>query len=101
LCFGGPELVSFDFEAISAIQYGVVQRFQTQVKSLVISASDLATSEKLEGVHIDLEQFAHDAYSVHQPYLYLVRPDGYIGFRGPISASTSLMDYLDRFLVSA
>jgi hypothetical protein len=38
----------------------------------------------------------HDTYGATSPCLYLVRPDGYIGFRSPTTEESELFDYLKR-----
>jgi 3-(3-hydroxy-phenyl)propionate hydroxylase len=51
-------------------------------------------------VLMDRQRYAHDKYGVAgTPCLYLIRPDGYIGFRGGADCQASLISYLDRFLI--
>lgn len=51
-----------------------------------------------EGVVVDAEGQAHEAYAVHRDgALYLVRPDGIIAFRGGQSDVTGLSEYLAKW----
>jgi hypothetical protein len=36
----------------------------------------------------------HNTYGATSPCLYLVRPDGYVGFRAPTNDESKLFDYL-------
>jgi hypothetical protein len=45
---------------------------------------------------MDTEQFAHGKYGVETPCLYLIRPDGYVAFRGGIETQDKLTKYLGR-----
>lgn len=49
------------------------------------------------GAAIDPDGAAHDAYGVTGPACFLVRPDGYIAFRGPLTDSAALRAYLARW----
>ncbi len=46
---------------------------------------------------IDALHKAHAKLGVTAPTIYLVRPDNYIGYRGPLDTRGKLIDYLDRF----
>ena len=48
----------------------------------------------------DLDRFAHQAYGLERPTLVLVRPDGYVAFRGADTEGARLGDYLRRHLTS-
>ena len=55
-----------------------------------------------DGVVVDTEGHAHDAYSVGKPGpCFLVRPDGVIAFRSEEPDPTALRDYLGRWYLSA
>jgi len=47
-------------------------------------------------VLVDRLEYLHDKYGVEQACLYLIRPDWYIGFRGGLSDSDKLLDYLGK-----
>jgi len=58
-------------------------------------------SQGAEGVGFllhDRESSAHQAYGAEEPLLCLIRPDGYLGWRGGLGAAQSLRAYLGRWL---
>lgn len=48
----------------------------------------------------DIDRFAHQAYGIKRPMLVLVRPDGYVAFRGAATEGARLGDYFRRHLTS-
>jgi 2-polyprenyl-6-methoxyphenol hydroxylase-like FAD-dependent oxidoreductase len=50
-------------------------------------------------VLVDALHEAHTKFGIAYPGFYLIRPDNYIGFRGPLTSSKELMSYLDHFIV--
>jgi 3-(3-hydroxy-phenyl)propionate hydroxylase len=44
----------------------------------------------------DAMNHLHDEYGVDQPCLYLIRPDWYVAFRGPLASVPDLHSYLER-----
>ena len=48
------------------------------------------------GVLLDTEGAAHHRYQSDLPTLYLIRPDGYIGFRSRPADQSTLTTYLTR-----
>jgi hypothetical protein len=44
----------------------------------------------------DPKQRTHVSYGVSTPSLYLIRPDGYVGFRGHVGDEAELINYLQR-----
>jgi 2-polyprenyl-6-methoxyphenol hydroxylase-like FAD-dependent oxidoreductase len=90
---------------IAAVIDLVNSRFQALIKVHVIATSaDAMKSWKLPFVienalpfldlHLDSELTFHRRYGSESPMLYLVRPDGYIGFRTLSIKKESLADYL-------
>jgi hypothetical protein len=49
-----------------------------------------------EDVVLDPEQHLHDRYGARTPCLYLVRPDGYIGYRAQPGDAEHLGAYFRR-----
>ena len=60
--------------------------------------TDLEVARMVEGgsVLVDRDGAAHKKYRASAPCFYLVRPDGHVGFRGPIGAAGDLVSYLYR-----
>jgi 2-polyprenyl-6-methoxyphenol hydroxylase-like FAD-dependent oxidoreductase len=52
-------------------------------------------------VVLDPEKLAHRRYGAAKECAYLVRPDGYIGFRAQPARADAIVSYLDRWLTSA
>jgi hypothetical protein len=50
---------------------------------------------------IDALHKAHTAFGVTSPAICLIRPDTYIGFRGPVGAADTLIAYLDRIFAAS
>ena len=66
----------------------------------VLAAPRAGGSVVSPGSLLDIERFAHQAYRLDRPALVLVRPDGYVGFRGAATDGAGLGDYLRRHLTS-
>jgi 2-polyprenyl-6-methoxyphenol hydroxylase-like FAD-dependent oxidoreductase len=49
-----------------------------------------------DGPILDVESAVHQRYGSSDPRLYLIRPDGYIGFRGEVAHGAELMAHLGR-----
>jgi 2-polyprenyl-6-methoxyphenol hydroxylase-like FAD-dependent oxidoreductase len=78
-------------------------RFPETVKCfLVVGGFPIASPGGDEAaILLDPMNHAHDHFGVQEACMYLVRPDMYVGFRGKLTDSPALMEYLDRVLVSA
>lgn len=66
----------------------------------VLAAPRAGGSVVLPGSLLDLDRFAHQAYGLDRPTLVLVRPDGYIAFRGAAVDRAQLGGYVQRHLTS-
>ncbi len=49
-----------------------------------LSSKPIASDEQATRLLYDLDHFAHKAFDLSSPATVLVRPDGYIGYRGPL-----------------
>ncbi|GHO50537.1 FAD-dependent monooxygenase [Ktedonospora formicarum] len=72
-----------------------------EIKPLLILNSGLPIQGLDESIEIlfDPEGEAHRRYGARGQALYLVRPDGYIGFRSLLPGEETLLDYLDSIFV--
>ena len=52
----------------------------------------------MAGSLLDIDRFAHQAYRIERPAFVLVRPDGYVAFRGAAREAAQLGDYCRRHL---
>ena len=66
----------------------------------VLAAPRVGGSVVSPGSLLDIDRFAHQAYGIERPSLTLVRPDGYVAFRGAVTDGARLGDYLRRHLTS-
>jgi hypothetical protein len=48
---------------------------------------------------LDSSGSAHRAYGAEDEVLYLIRPDGYVGYRGQPPDAAKLLGYLKRIFV--
>jgi hypothetical protein len=53
-----------------------------------------------QGILLDPDHALHDRYGARTECLYLIRPDGYVGFRSEPVEPEALFDYLGRVLVT-
>jgi hypothetical protein len=58
--------------------------------------SELRSSER---VVLDPERSLHYRYGAETECLYLVRPDGYVGYRSEPATASALHDYLRRIFI--
>jgi hypothetical protein len=66
----------------------------------IVAAHDRPkAAEGAASVTRDPEGRVHATYGAPHGALYLVRPDGYVGFRAPASAAGQVAGHLDRVLV--
>ena len=98
LLFTGTRSSDSTTAALAQVGQAVQQHYGQLVAPhlIVTSAAPPADSLWNGSVLMDREQYAHDAYGVVGPCIYLIRPDWYVGFRGPLAASEALLAYLGR-----
>jgi hypothetical protein len=66
---------------------------------MVIAGTQHPRALAWEGkVLYDSEHVLHQRYGADAPCLYLIRPDGYIGFRSLPARSTYLREYLAKHI---
>jgi 2-polyprenyl-6-methoxyphenol hydroxylase-like FAD-dependent oxidoreductase len=69
-------------------------RYRHSLCTLPVAAGD----QGRRGWHDPARELHRTYQAVRQPRVYLVRPDGYVGFRGSFADSAALAAYLRRFL---
>ena len=97
LLFGGLEPAEADCWKLAAAGAEVITDFGRMVNAHFV-LTDLELANTIEGgsVLLDREHNAHEHYGVKHPCIYLVRPDGYVGFRGGVEHGGELLAYLYR-----
>jgi hypothetical protein len=68
------------------------------VPHLLVASNAWATKAGGRPPLVDVRGSAQKAYGAKAACLYLVRPDGYVAFRGPASAGEALLAHLSRWL---
>ncbi len=74
--------------------------YKDNFTSIIISTTTpktIITSDHITQV-LDETQAGHDRYAANEPCLYLIRPDGYIGYRNKPLNMQQYLTYLNRLL---
>jgi 2-polyprenyl-6-methoxyphenol hydroxylase-like FAD-dependent oxidoreductase len=95
LIFGGRRHAA-DIKALIAIGQRVRAAADGLVTPIVITTDSTAGPDDEVHVLNDPRQRAHVSYGASTPSLYLIRPDGYVGFRCHAGDEAELVDYLQR-----
>ena len=77
----------------------IVTSYSNLIEPRVILYGKAPVSD-VSGSWLDPNGDLHRRYRAVQPCLYLIRPDGYIGFRSPTVDREALLGYLDEILVA-
>jgi 2-polyprenyl-6-methoxyphenol hydroxylase-like FAD-dependent oxidoreductase len=107
---GGPAHKLLIFEPIkpesnqtelnSAITSAAMQYFGDQIKIIIFPSAQEKNKDSEAAGHHDSHGTLHERYAARRGAVYLIRPDGYIGFRCPLAtASEHLQPYLDRIFL--
>lgn len=100
LLFVDPENELASYQRLAALANTIIPRYGDVITTSIIAGSTGTPVGAVPGVarlH-DPEMAAHHAYAASAECLYLVRPDGYIGFRSYPADEASLHGYLkDQF----
>jgi hypothetical protein len=96
--FGGPEPDAARWQHLAAIAQTVREQQGDMIQVYIIVDGATVPHELVwdTGVLLDTEGAAHHRYQADLPNLYLIRPDGYIGFRSRPADQTALTTYLTR-----
>lgn len=99
LIFGGLGGTLDDAWMLSA---DVSQRFGHRITPYIVIADKQLPQDApmTRNVLLDTLHFAHERYGVTKPAFYLLRPDTYVGARGPLSARAELLTYLDTIFAN-
>lgn len=97
LAFTGTELDHAHAKKIVKDLHDVERAFEAQVRCHLVTAVNPPRDVIWEGsVLSDRTHRLHDAYHVTEPMLFLIRPDGHIGFRGRPTDEPMLGAFLRR-----
>ena len=103
LLFTGRKADADDLRALDETGFGVETAYAGTLKAAIVSGGFPIQSQAnlRTRVLVDAMNEAHDQYGVESAYLYLLRPDRYVAFRGPIQRADDLRSYLGRVLIPA
>jgi hypothetical protein len=98
MLFGGPEPDADALRDLAAMARTVQGQHGEKIRTYIVvdgaSAPDDLTGDF--NVLFDPDGAAHHRYQADLPHLYLIRPDGYIGFRSRPADAAALATYLPR-----
>ena len=96
--FGGPAPEAASWQHLAAIARAVHGQQGEMIRVYIIVDGESIPDELVgnRGVLLDTEGAAHHRYQGDLPTLYLIRPDGYIGFRSRPADQTALTAYLTQ-----
>lgn len=94
--FGGPEPAAATWQDLIAIGQATGEQLGASIRTYIVvdgtSIPDELAGES--GALLDTEAAAHHRYQADLPTLYLIRPDGYIGFRSRPADLAALTTHL-------
>lgn len=101
LLFGGQEESAAGYENLGRLAAEVAARFGDLVRPLLIAPHGRAAEGLPEGIEVvrDSGGALHHRFGARNECLYLIRPDGYVGFRSQPAAWETLKAYLGRIFV--
>ena len=96
--FGGPAPDAASWQSLSAIAQAIEGQHGDTLRTYIIVDGEKAPAELAgtPGVMLDTQGAMHHRYQADLPSLYLIRPDGYIGFRSRPADQNALTTYLTR-----
>jgi len=100
LLLAGATPTSETWQRMTAVTTMIAERYSelVQVYCVVGDKSDLPVDKEIAGqVLVDVAGVLRKSYGGESDCLYLIRPDGYIGYRSHPIEATHLLEYLQRF----
>ena len=101
--FSGPKPAPDDFARLAAIRQMIEREYPSTVTvRLIVAGHGMETDASWDDIRADDPDLAaHRRYGVKKPSLFLIRPDGYLGFRSQPANGEALRTYLRRIFIPA
>ncbi|HEU5198041.1 MAG TPA: FAD-dependent monooxygenase [Ktedonobacterales bacterium] len=101
LLFADPENTTTSWQRLAALANTITARYGSLITKSIVSAgaSVPEVTQTSAAPLLDPELALHRAYAASPECLYLVRPDGYIGFRSYPADEASLNEYLKKLFL--
>lgn len=102
LLFGGPAGKSTTYAQLKTLADRLLSRFPQQLRAYLVAAETTLSPDAgwpADAVLIDAQHYVHHTYGVKAPCLYLMRPDGFVGFRAPANQTDALEAYVANWFV--
>ena len=101
LLFDGQAATPAGYDNLAQIADQIARVHGAHIRThIIVPASARPDALEFDGsVILDPMSSLHNAYAAHSECLYLIRPDGYIGFRSQPATLEPLLDYLKTILV--
>ena len=104
LLFTGKDASDEVYETLKEMRATIQERYGDTIAVLVVSPSKLVaqhvSGQRAEVIR-DPKATMHRRFGIMSNGLYLLRPDGYVGYRSQPVVSGALFNYLETFLVPA
>jgi len=101
LLFDGAAPTAEGYANLTSIAETLTERFGDRIQSHIVVPSN-TRPDKLEfdgSVLLDAGSELHSAYAADTECLYLIRPDGYVGFRSQPAQLDDVANYVKRILI--
>jgi 2-polyprenyl-6-methoxyphenol hydroxylase-like FAD-dependent oxidoreductase len=101
LLFDGAAHTQEGYANLASISKRVKERYGDRVRSIaIVPLSEKPASFEFGGtVLLDTEGAIHERYGARSECLYLIRPDGHVGYRSQPADEGKLLAYLETILV--
>ncbi|MGH7849924.1 MAG: FAD-dependent monooxygenase [Thermodesulfobacteriota bacterium] len=101
LLFTGPLPEDMEFDELRKIQHSLESEYGGLIAVHMIAGSDGLPPDftKMSSVWRDRDLLMHRDFGAAKSSLYLIRPDGYIGFRNQPASLSDLLEYLPVILL--
>jgi 2-polyprenyl-6-methoxyphenol hydroxylase-like FAD-dependent oxidoreductase len=100
LVFAGPEPSDAACQRADQLAEAIAGRYGDRINVVqALASADTPVRAPTGGsAVVDADLTLHHRYGADEECLYLIRPDGYVGYRGQPLEQKSLLDYLGRIL---